>query len=58
MKRFTQILLFSSGIFLFSSCNVIEGIFKAGVWSGILLVVAIIAVIIWIISKVTGGRKR
>jgi hypothetical protein len=39
-----------------SSCQVIEGIFKAGVWVGILFVVAIIGVILFVISKATGGK--
>ena len=34
-----------------SSCEVIGGIFKAGVWVGILIVVVIIALIIWLISR-------
>jgi len=51
MKRFSQVLFLSLTLVLFNSCAVIEGIFKAGVWVGILFVVAIIAVVIWIISK-------
>jgi len=43
-------------LFFLSSCQIIEGIFKAGVWVGILAVVGIIALIIFIISRV-GGRK-
>ena len=43
-------------LFFLSSCEIIEGIFKAGVWVGILAVVGIIALIIFIISRV-GGRK-
>jgi hypothetical protein len=39
----------------FSSCQVVEGIFKAGVWVGILIIVAIIALIFWLISK--AGKK-
>ena len=39
-----------------SSCQVIGDIFKAGVWVGVLVVVAIIAVIIFLISKVTGRK--
>jgi len=38
-----------------SSCEVIEGIFKAGVWVGVIIVVVIIALIFWLIRKV--GRK-
>jgi hypothetical protein len=40
-----------------ASCSAIEGIFKAGVWSGVIIVVIVIAVIIWIISKIFGGRS-
>ncbi len=39
-----------------SSCQAIGDIFKAGVWSGILLVVGVIALIIFIISKVAGKK--
>ncbi len=35
----------------FSSCQVVEGIFKAGVWVGVIIVVVIIALIFWLISK-------
>jgi len=38
-----------------SSCAAITGIFKAGVWSGVLLVVGIIALIIFLITRV--GKK-
>ena len=38
------------------SCQAIGDIFKAGVWSGVLLVVGIIALIIFIISRL-GGKK-
>ena len=41
----------------FSSCSVVEGIFKAGMVWGILLVVGFIALIIFIIAKVSGGKK-
>jgi len=44
-------------ITMLSSCQAIEGIFKAGVWTGIILVVLVVAVIIFIIAKVTGGSK-
>ena len=36
---------------MFSGCTVIGDIFKAGVWSGIIIVVLIIAVVIFVISK-------
>lgn len=34
-----------------SSCAVVGGIFKAGVWMGVLLVVLVVGIIIWIVSK-------
>jgi hypothetical protein len=35
----------------FTSCEAIAGIFKAGMWVGILIVVVIIGIILWIIGK-------
>lgn len=40
---------------LITSCEVIGGIFKAGVWTGIIIVVAVVGIIIWLISK-AGGK--
>jgi cytosine/uracil/thiamine/allantoin permease len=40
-----------------ASCSLVEGIFKAGVWSGIIVVVVVLALIIWVISKIFGGGK-
>ncbi|CAM3532850.1 MAG: hypothetical protein K0S24_108 [Sphingobacterium sp.] len=57
MKRIIPFTLMSSLLVLVSSCAAIEGIFKAGVWSGILMVVVVVAIIIWIISKLFGGSK-
>ncbi len=34
-----------------SSCQIVSGIFKAGVWTGIIIVVIVIALIIFLISK-------
>ena len=39
-----------------SSCEAIGAIFKAGVWSGIFIVVLIVAVIIYIISR--SGKQK
>ncbi len=36
---------------LLSSCEVIGGIFKAGMWVGVLVVVAIVALILWFVMK-------
>jgi hypothetical protein len=42
-------------LMIFSSCSVIGGIFKAGMGVGIFLVILVIAVIIFLVSRV--GKK-
>lgn len=39
----------------FSSCEVIGGIFKAGVWTGFIIVGVVLFLIIWLLSR--GGKK-
>ncbi|TCV12016.1 hypothetical protein EDC17_10251 [Sphingobacterium alimentarium] len=58
MKRIGLIAVMATVVSLLSSCEVIEGIFKAGVWSGIIIVVVVVALIIWLISKFFGGNRR
>ncbi|MBC7651423.1 MAG: phosphatidate cytidylyltransferase [Deinococcales bacterium] len=36
-----------------SSCEIIGSIFKAGIWTGVLLVAAVIGLIIYLISAIT-----
>ncbi|GEP52449.1 hypothetical protein FNO01nite_31210 [Flavobacterium noncentrifugens] len=43
-------------LFTATSCELVEGIFKAGMGVGIFIVIAIVAVIIFIISKFTGSK--
>jgi Ni,Fe-hydrogenase III small subunit len=40
-------------VLLLSSCSVIGGIFKAGVWVGVIGIVIILIIIIWLVSKAT-----
>ena len=40
-----------------SSCQVIGDIFKAGVWSGVILVVVVVGLIIFAVAKLFGGGK-
>ncbi len=51
----TLMAVFSSMLAL-TSCSVVGGIFKAGAWTGIIVVVLVIALIIFIISRL-GGRS-
>ena len=38
---------------LLAGCQVIGGIFKAGVWVGVLMVVVVIVIIVWIARSVS-----
>ena len=49
---FVSLLLLSITL---SSCQAIAGIFKAGVWCGVIGVVVIVAIIFWLVSK--AGKK-
>lgn len=57
IKKYAPIALIALLMTTLSSCSLIEGIFKAGVWSGIIIVVVVVALIIWVISKIFGGGK-
>lgn len=46
---FLAILLLS--IITLTSCEAIGDIFKAGMWVGIIVVVAVIALVLWLIGK-------
>ncbi|MEP7259243.1 MAG: phosphatidate cytidylyltransferase [Flavitalea sp.] len=41
----------SSALVSLSSCEVVGGIFKAGVWTGLIIVALVIAIVIWLISR-------
>lgn len=47
----TLALIFS--VFLFSSCDAIASIFQAGMTVGVIMVIAIVAIIIFVISRFT-----
>jgi hypothetical protein len=51
MKKNVSILPLLLILIGFSSSEVIGGIFKAGVWSGVLLVVGIIVLIVFLLHK-------
>lgn len=49
-------LLFFSLSFLLSGCDIITGIFEAGIWTGIILVVLIVALVLWLFNRRRGRR--
>lgn len=55
-NKILKFSLLSMVLFSLTSCEVIGGIFKAGMGVGIFIVIAVIALIIWIISKFGGSK--
>jgi hypothetical protein len=51
MKNNLPVLVMALLMVSLSSCEAVEAIFKVGVWSGILIVVVIIAIILWLVSR-------
>lgn len=52
--RIQYLLLVLSIVMFLPGCEIIGGIFKAGVWVGILAVVAVVALILYIAGR---GKK-
>jgi succinate-acetate transporter protein len=40
-----------------TSCDAIIGIFKAGAYTGIIAAVIVVALVLWLISKMRGGNR-
>jgi hypothetical protein len=53
MKKFNLPVLAALAMIMVtaSSCEVVGGIFKAGMWTGIIVVVLIIVLVIWLIGR-------
>lgn len=57
MKRYIPLAVIALVCTTLTSCDLVTGIFEAGVWSGVIIVVIVLALIIWLISKVFGGKR-
>lgn len=55
MKNTSLSFLLIAFVLLLSSCAAIGGIFKAGMWTGIIIVAIVVILIIWLFSR--GSRK-
>lgn len=52
MKKLSTVWLSALALMLtFSSCAVVGGIFKAGVWVGIIIVVFVVVLILWLVNR-------
>lgn len=52
LRQFTAVVLVLAGALLLSGCAAIEGIFKAGVWVGALMVVIVIVALVALFSRI------
>jgi hypothetical protein len=54
MRKFDiiAVLLLLMTSVLFTGCELVGDIFRAGIWVGVLGVVALVALVIWVIGKV------
>jgi hypothetical protein len=57
MKAYINILTVMFLLIGLTSCEVIGGIFKGGMWTGAILVIAVIVLVIWLFGKMLGGNK-
>lgn len=51
MKKALPLLSIALICSVLSSCAAIEGVFKAGMWFGIIGVIVVVALVIWLVSK-------
>lgn len=61
MNRFEQIsmLLLTFWVAItVTGCEIAGDIFKAGAWTGVILVVGGIVLVIWVVSKLFGGSRN
>lgn len=55
--RKLNILFILLAMIALSGCSVITGVFKAGVFVGVLAVVVVAGIIIWLLSMFFGGGR-
>ena len=52
MKKALPLLSIALLCSVLTSCEAIGGIFKAGIWTGVIAIVVVVALVIWLISKI------
>ncbi len=56
MKQHRMFFALTAFLIMLSGCSVIGDIFKAGIWIGIIVVIAIIALIAFVFKMVAGKK--
>ena len=55
MKKVLPLVSIILMMCLLDSCSVVGGIFKAGVWVGVIIVLVVIGFIIWLVTRKSGN---
>lgn len=59
MNSYRIFFLFALAVVLFlPGCDLIKGIFQAGFWTAIILIVIVIALIVWAFYKLSGRGSK
>ena len=53
LRRLVRLLLLTAIVMALAACSAVAGIFKAGMWTGVLVIVIVILLIVWLF-----GRRR
>lgn len=53
LRRLVRLLLLTAIVLALAACSAVAGIFKAGMWTGVLVIVIVILLIVWLF-----GRRR
>lgn len=57
MKKYALFSLMAITSLLLTSCEAVGDIFKAGMWWGIIVVLGIIGLVIWLLTRGRGGSN-
>lgn len=52
-SNYISVILILFGVTLLSSCSVITGIFKAGMWTAVILIAIVVGIIFFVIKKIS-----
>jgi hypothetical protein len=51
VRRLVRLLLLTAIVLALAACTAVAGIFKAGMWTGVLVIVVVIALIVWLFGR-------
>jgi hypothetical protein len=54
VRRLVRLLLLTAIVLALAACSAVAGIFKAGMWTGVLAIVVVIALIVWLFGRHRG----